>query len=190
MRSGIGKLDREQHRGAAMEREFIYQSENHIVKIANADSDNPKVSAHKAEVGDNKYLLNLARISSNCFSISIDGISRTVHVAESDDFVYVYIAGRVVELGKATNDAKKFSADGLEFGAKDEIKTPMPGKVVKLLVGEGDKVEIGQALIIVESMKMENEIKSLTNGFVKSIHYAPGDLVEPNMPIITLEPDE
>ena len=173
-----------------MEQEFKYQSETYTIKVDNANSDNPKAGAYQAKIGDNVYRLNLARISDNCFSISFNGISKTVHIAESEDSVYVHIGGRVVQLLKVIDDAQKFSAGGLEFGAKDEIKTPMPGKVVKLMVNEGDRVEAGQSLVIVESMKMENDIKSPTNGTVKSIHYAPGDLVEPNKPIIKLEPDE
>ncbi len=64
----------------------------------------------------------------------------------------------------------------------------MPGKVVKILVKEGDKVTARQPLVIVESMKMENEIKSPTDGKVKSIHFGPGDLVKPGQPIIKLAP--
>lgn len=173
-----------------MEQEFRYHSKNHKVIIEHANSDNPKVGTYKAKVGDSLYELNLARISDNSFSISFDGLSRTVHVAEGEGSIYVHIDGRVVQLDKIVDDNMKFSADKLEFGAKDEIKTPMPGKVVKLLVNEGDRVETGQSLVIVESMKMENEIKSPTNGIVKSIHYAAGDLVEPNKPIIKLEPDK
>ncbi len=65
----------------------------------------------------------------------------------------------------------------------------MPGKIVKILVAEGDKIKARQPLVIVESMKMENEIKSPTDGTVKSIHFGPGDLVGTGQPIIKIEPD-
>ena len=172
-----------------MDKELTYKGNTYSVSIDNANSDNPKVHTYTAKVGDNKYQLDLARVSANCFSISFDGITRTVHIAESDDSVFVHMDGRVIRFDKVSNDAKKFSADGLGFGAKDEINTPMPGKIVKLLVSDGERVEAGQPLVIVESMKMENEIKSPTNGVVKSIHFSAGDLVEPDKPIIKLEPD-
>jgi biotin carboxyl carrier protein len=173
-----------------MEQEYIYQGETHIVNLDNETSDYAKAEAYKVKVDDKGSRLNVAAISPNSFSISLNGASKTVHAAENDDSVFVHIEGRVVQLGKVSNDTQKYSADGLEFGAKDEIKTPMPGKVVKVLVDEGDRVEVGQPLVIVESMKMENEIKSPTNGKVLKVNFAAGDLVSPNQAIINLEPDE
>jgi biotin carboxyl carrier protein len=173
-----------------MEQEFTYQGEIRKAVLENGNSDYEKSESYKAKVGDKELHLNIARISANCFSISFDGQSKTVHVAQSDDSIYVHIDGRIIRLGKIRDDAQKFSAAGLEFGAKDEIKTPMPGKVVKLLVSEGESVESGQALVIVESMKMENEIKSPTKGKVKSVNFAAGDLVSPDQAIINLEPEE
>ena len=173
-----------------MEQEYTYQSENYTIKIDSANGDNIKAEAYKAQIDDTTFNLDLAKVSTNCFSISFDGVSRTVHVVDSDDSIYVHIDGRVVQLGKVTNDVQKFSAGDMAYGEKDKIKAPMPGKVVKLLVSEGDKVEVGQPLVIVESMKMENEIKSPTDGTVKAINFKAGDLVGPEQSIIDLEPDE
>jgi biotin carboxyl carrier protein len=173
-----------------MEHEFAYNGETHIVNLENANSDSDHAEAYKASFEDKNYKLDMAKVSPNSFSISFDGLSRTVHIADSDDAVYVHIDGRVVKLDKVTDDVKKFTSDGMEYGAKDEIKTPMPGKIVKMLVEEGQRIEVGQPLVIVESMKMENEIKSLTNGTVKSVNFKDGDLVEPSQAILNLEPDE
>ena len=173
-----------------MELELIYKNEIHKVKLENGNSDFAKAESYKALIENKNLNLNVAKVTANCFSISFDGASKTVHIAQSEDSVYVHIDGRIVRFDKVRDDVQKYSADGLEFGAKDEIKTPMPGKVVKILVSEGDKVESGQALVIVESMKMENEIKSPANATVKSINFGPGDLVQPNEAIINLEPEE
>ena len=173
-----------------MELELIYKNEVHKVKLENGTSDYAKAESYVALAEDKSLNLNVAKIAANCFSISFDGTSKTVHIAQSEDSVYVHIDGRVVRFDKVRDDARKYSAEGLEFGARDEIKTPMPGKIVKVLVGEGDRVEAGQALVIVESMKMENEIKSPANATVKSINFGPGDLVQPNEAIINLEPDD
>jgi len=173
-----------------MEQEYAYKGEKYTVKVENVNGDDSKSEAFKAIIAEQSYSIDLAKVSANCYSISFDGSNKTVYVTDSDDSVFVHIDGRVVRLEKASNDAKKFSAEGLEFGAKDEIKTPMPGKVVKILVEQGQKIEVGQPLVIVESMKMENEIKSPTNGTVKSVNFAAGDLVEPSQAILNLEPDE
>ena len=68
--------------------------------------------------------------------------------------------------------------------------SPMPGKVVKLVGKEGDKVVKGQGLVIVEAMKMENEIKSPVNGTVDKINFDPGDLVDAAQPIIEIKPED
>jgi len=58
------------------------------------------------------------------------------------------------------------------------MKAPMPGIIVAVLVKSGDIVESGQTVVILESMKMENELRSPLNGTVRDVHVAPGDSVE------------
>ena len=65
----------------------------------------------------------------------------------------------------------------------------MPGKVVKILCKNGDKVEKGQTLLILEAMKMENEIKSGVTGQVKNIHVKAGDALENGVLMIEVEPN-
>lgn len=66
------------------------------------------------------------------------------------------------------------------------VKSPMPGRVVKILVAEGDEVAAGQGLIIVEAMKMENELKAKAAGKVASVHVKTLDTVENGAKLITL----
>jgi len=58
------------------------------------------------------------------------------------------------------------------------VVSPMPGRVLKVLVKEGDEVEAGAALVVVEAMKMENELSSARSGVVRKIHVSPGQTVE------------
>ncbi|TET66957.1 MAG: hypothetical protein E3J56_13605 [Candidatus Aminicenantes bacterium] len=64
----------------------------------------------------------------------------------------------------------------------------MPGKVIKINVSEKEEVRKNQTLAIVEAMKMENEIKSSIEGYVKKIFVSEGDLVDSEKPLIELEP--
>ena len=173
-----------------MEQEFSYQDEVHKIKFDADNEDCLKADSYKASIGEKEYIFNISKISDNSFSIILDGKSRLVYAAESDDAIFINLDGINIRLDKVGNDMKKFAQDDSAFGDKDKITTPMPGKIIKILVGEGDRIEEGQPLVIVESMKMENEIKSPTNGSVKSIHFEAGDLVNPDQPIIKLEPDE
>jgi biotin carboxyl carrier protein len=67
------------------------------------------------------------------------------------------------------------------------VQSPMPGKVVKILVAAGDEVKSGQGVAVVEAMKMENELKAPRDGKVKSIGAKEGQPVEAGQTLITLE---
>lgn len=67
--------------------------------------------------------------------------------------------------------------------------TQMPGKVVKIMAKVGDQVSKGQTLLILEAMKMENEIKSGANGVVKAIHVKAGDALENGILMMEVEPE-
>jgi pyruvate carboxylase subunit B len=67
-----------------------------------------------------------------------------------------------------------------------EIKAPMPGMVVRLPAQKGDAVKKGQSLVVIEAMKMENDLKSPADGIVTAIHVAERTAVEKNARLITL----
>jgi len=67
------------------------------------------------------------------------------------------------------------------------VKAPMPGLVVRVPVTEGQRVVAGAGLVVVEAMKMENELKATHAAVVKKVHVAPGAIVEKGAPLVTLE---
>lgn len=66
------------------------------------------------------------------------------------------------------------------------IISPMPGKIIKVLVEEGDAVKSSQPLVIISAMKMESEYKAGVDGIVAKVNCKPGDTVEANKPLIVL----
>jgi biotin carboxyl carrier protein len=72
-------------------------------------------------------------------------------------------------------------------GAERVVTSPMPGRVVKVLVAPGDLVPVGQALVVIEAMKMENELKAKSAGKVVSVHVTAGTTVEGNAKLVTFE---
>lgn len=68
----------------------------------------------------------------------------------------------------------------------DAIPSPMPGTILKVLVAVGDQVAENQPLLILEAMKMENEIVASSAGTVSAIHVSPGQVVNPGDGIITI----
>jgi biotin carboxyl carrier protein len=71
-----------------------------------------------------------------------------------------------------------FKPSGLSNAAEGDLITQMPGKVVKVLVEEGAEIKKGDTLLILEAMKMENEIKAPCDGTIKAVHINEGDAIE------------
>ncbi len=68
-----------------------------------------------------------------------------------------------------------------------ELNAPMPGKILEVLVSEGDEVELGQPVAILEAMKMENELKAPIKGTITSIAVSKGDSLDKNAVILEIE---
>lgn len=86
------------------------------------------------------------------------------------------------ERQRAAEAAKKAGRSGVDL----LVRSPMPGRVVKVLVGKGDKVSAGQPLLVMEAMKMENEIKAKADCTIAEVHVAAGAAVDGNAKLITL----
>ena len=78
------------------------------------------------------------------------------------------------------------AAGGADHGPQ-KLLAPMPGKVVRIMVAEGDTVEKGQGVIVVEAMKMQNEIKSPKKGVVKKVAAKEGSTVNAGDPLVVIE---
>jgi biotin carboxyl carrier protein len=75
----------------------------------------------------------------------------------------------------------------VESAQKADVKTSMPGRVIEVLLKEGSGVKEGEAVLVLEAMKMQNEIKSPRNGQIKKIHPKPGEPVEAGAVLFTVE---
>jgi len=83
----------------------------------------------------------------------------------------------------AISEKRRAEKPSMEEGT---VYAPMPGRISKIIVHVGDTVQVGQPLLILEAMKMENEITSPRAGTVKQIHVSEGAAVNKNDPLITL----
>jgi biotin carboxyl carrier protein len=72
-------------------------------------------------------------------------------------------------------------------GGPHSVRSPMPGKVVKVLVQAGDEVKTGSAVVVVEAMKMENELRAPRDGRIKEVPVREGQAVEAGQPLVILE---
>jgi len=142
-------------------------------------------------VGDKKLPVEACRLSDSLLSMSVAGELQRVFVAERNGKTYVNISGKNFTFDDAAVQAERQRTGGAGARlAPGAISSPMPGNVIKLMVKAGDAVKEGQPLVIVEAMKMENEIRSPSDGVVKKVNYAIGNLVEAGAPIVELEAGE
>ena len=154
-----------------------------------------KISIEKKESyyvfsdGEKTYEADIQRISPHQISVLIDGVSFQIYSAKEKDSRYFLIDGEQFVIKEPTEQVEGFHK-GEERTAEGTllVKAPMPGKVIKVCVSLKDEVRKNQTLAIVEAMKMENEIKASVDGIIKGIHVSDGDLVDPEMPLIELEP--
>ena len=138
-------------------------------------------------------LVDATRVGSFGLSLLFDGAdrsSREIQVApgRAPGEMLVGIDGKsvvVVVNGRRTGRA---GADGDAHARGEQaVVAPMPGRVVRLLVATGDEVSARQPIVVVEAMKMENELRSSAAGRVRAIRAQPGEAVEKGAVLVELE---
>lgn len=131
-------------------------------------------------------LVELQPVGNGVFSVMRGGQKYVVAAVRQKDTYFVDIDSMLFEVTEASDESFNAGA-GDHAGAKDKIYAPMPGKIVKVLVAVGDEVDVKQPMVIVEAMKMENQVNSRAKGRVKAVHFQTGDQVDTEQPIIELE---
>ena len=162
-----------------------------------------------AETGDQKHEVEIKLEGEKLFS-DVDGRKYELEVSEPEKGIYLFkYNGKVFEAsvsetrGSQTSvriganefnikliDPKRLRDSGSEHEHGDglaEIKTAMPGKVVRVLLKPGTEVEKGDAILIVEAMKMQNELKSPKAGVIKDIRVEAGAAVAAGDVLATIE---
>lgn len=137
--------------------------------------------------GEKTQEVNIQSISPHVISVLIEGRSYQIYWARDKEKRYLSLEGEEIVVQEPAT-----SQEGIEKheekSREDElmVKAPMPGKVIKINVSENESVRKNQTLAIVEAMKMENELKSTVDGYVKKIYISPGELVDSEKPLIEL----
>jgi len=138
--------------------------------------------------------ISVERVGEGYFSLLVDGQSVSAAVEPVGGNRYrVTINGRMTEVQVKDERAMLLESFGLEAAAdagEADIRAPMPGLVLDILVSEGDSVETDEGLLVLEAMKMENELSAPGPGTVVAIHVAEGDAVDKDALLIELDLEE
>lgn len=128
-----------------------------------------------------------AEIVPGTFSILIAGRVFEARVLPGKDGASVRCAGRDFAIEVRDPRAWRGARGGiLEAEGRQQVAAPMPGKVVRVLVAAGDAVEAGQGLIVVEAMKMQNEIRAPKGGKIERVFVREGQAVSAGEPLLVV----
>jgi biotin carboxyl carrier protein len=159
-------------------------------RIARVELIGRKGNQMKIRVDDKEYETDIIMVERGVYSILMDGRSYNVELIETSgpknyhvNTLFYSFDAEVVDAERKYQKSRK-KIDSLEDNI---ISSPMPGKVVRILVKPGDEVKAGDTVVIVSAMKMESEYKVKSDRVIKEIRIKEGDTVSANQPLIIIE---
>jgi len=166
----------------------------YITTIDDVDFEVEILNDHQVRVNDTTYEVNFEEISSDTiYSILVDGKSYEVNISEDKDEWYIFLRGTMYKAEVIDEREKRLREASGELALSSgeyTLVAPMPGLVVKVPVKVGKKVDKGDVLVILESMKMQNELRSPHKGTITEVNVKKGDRVEKRDPMLILDQEE
>ncbi len=123
------------------------------------------------------------------YSLIVDGRSHESYVYQGDDNWQVLLRGRLYPVTVEDERERRLRAaagGGVAEAGEFHLRAPMPGLVVAIPVTEGQEIKTGQVILILESMKMQNELKAPRDGTVGRIRVKPGESVEQKQTLLSV----
>lgn len=143
----------------------------------------------RVKIGDHdSRAVSLTRINEGArYSLIVDGEPYDIFAEEGPTDYHVLVGGERIVVGTQTGAKSKGGSDfDVDAGGEWVLKSPMAGVVREVRVAADDEVEEGQTLVVVEAMKMQNELQARRNGQVKAVYVTVGQRVDQGTPLLVL----
>lgn len=164
--------------------EFIVTIDEERFIINTSDSQNVKIRDHE-------YKLDISQLSDHTYSMKLGNEIFHITSSKLENNKYSFlIDGHYFEANvrtKLEEEAENILNANLENNDEIKIKSPMPGMILRVNKQVGDRVVKGEALILLEAMKMENELKAPDNGMISQINVESGNSVDKNQILLIIE---
>ena len=164
----------------------------------NLDSDpaSPPIAVDVVELPSRELEV---KVGANAVSVDVLALRDQLSVSVGGQIVDLTIDGALPDIGAIAAGLRgtvrvesermrlqQRAQRGAVAGGAQVVKSPMPGRVIRVLVSRGDRVQVGQPILVIEAMKMENEVRAKTECVVAEVHVAVGATVEGNAKLVTL----
>lgn len=158
--------------------------DNHSFNINNKENG--------IHIDDHKVVYDLLKTNKNEYHLILNHQSYQIKILNKDTYtgqLTLKINGRTIKTKLQNKLADLLKSMGMDAGKKKlkELKAPMPGLVLDILVASDDPVTEGQELIILEAMKMENAIKSPQDGIIEKINVTKNDKIDKNHTLLSFK---
>jgi biotin carboxyl carrier protein len=167
-----------------MSTEININDRNALVEVHSREGNKVIIS-----IDGKKYNADVVMVEEGVYSIIIDNKSHNIELINTDSKNYLvntYSKSYNVEIVDA--ESKYLKSRRRDDGHEEAvISSPMPGKIVKILVKVGDEVKAGDTVIIVSAMKMESEYKVKKDRVIKDIKVKEGDTIQAHQPLVIIE---
>ena len=162
----------------------------YITTIAGQEYTIEMIDENRINVDGVIYEVDFEPVSGQpVFSLLVDGASHEAYVYPDEDRWEVHLQGiqyRVTVEDEREKRLRSSFGSGPEQSGEYYLKAPMPGLVISIPVSEGQGVSQGEVLLILESMKMQNELKSPRDGVISRIRIKEGDSVERKQTLLSV----
>ena len=128
-------------------------------------------------------------LGNNRFAFIHNSSSHLIHIIKDNGIYHIHLDGEYFPVrveDERTRELKKLVEHAGDSRGEESIVAPIPGLIARINVKEGDKVKQGAGMIILEAMKMENEIKADSDGVIQKILIKQGDSVEKNQVLLII----